>query len=766
MPMGSESRRVQFSEDVGFEVVFHPSSQDPITQSYAAGHFPHSTYSGLLPDLLQPNAAVLDLGAHIGSFALVAAAHGCRVIAVEASRRNVELLRASATLNGFDNLTVVHAAISDQSGHLEFASNGPFGWVHLPTARESHTTVRAVTVDDLVAEINWTRVDLIKLDIEGSEVAAIAGMAQLLARTDAPQLVYEINSHTLQKFGQTSSTLKAALTKHGFSHYLIEPGELTPTEVGGVLTHTVTDNLAVKGLPKLPHGWRIVEPPDCDEITSQLVAEAGTPNEYHRLHVIRELDIAPRWLQDHQAIRQTLLSLRDDPAPAVHSAATVLLTKWEENRSAQSPEAMSAKRDGDISHSHDSVSRRSSTRRRMERTCTCFLRRLAHAVQNNPRLDPTARFALGVLPRFREWLRGRMPLEGPQSAIPAIESYEPILRDDVVKAYRALLGRDPENESVISRHMTQSQTLRGLYLNVVDSPEFQVRAIDRRIAPDQNVFPAEQNSPYVVTSAAMGALVVRRDDSVIGASLRSSGDFESDELTRTCAFLRGLQLLPSDGLDCFVDVGANIGTHTLHAISNLDFSRVIAIEPDVENHRLLRVNIVLNSIESRVTLVRAAASDRSGTAKFRLSPVNRGDHRVVGAASEQVHNEHSWPTEYVPIARLDDIVESIDVGRSLVWVDTQGHECSVLRGMSKLLKEGLPVAFEFWPYGMHENGGTVDELIQILYGYELRNIQTPEFDVVEISDLTTMFAAFLSSETLTASPHTMLLAIPHPQPAD
>src|SRR5262249_46279022 len=157
------------------------------------------------------NMAVLDLGAHVGSFSLVAAALGCNVLAVEACPWNTALLHASAARNGFAKLQIVEAAVSDRPGTVDFCPHGPFGLVAYPGLNAASLPVRAATVDDLLTEAGWSRVDLVKLDVEGSEVAAVHGMNKLLTRADAPPLIYESNSHTLHLFGQTPKSLKSAL---------------------------------------------------------------------------------------------------------------------------------------------------------------------------------------------------------------------------------------------------------------------------------------------------------------------------------------------------------------------------------------------------------------------------------------------------------------------------------------------------------------------------------------------------------------------------
>ena len=66
----------------------------------------------------------------------------------------------------------------------------------------------------------------------------------------------------------------------------------------------------------------------------------------------------------------------------------------------------------------------------------------------------------------------------------------------------------------------------------------------------------------------------------------------------------------------FVDVGANIGFFTLAVAQRAAQGKVWSIEPDPQNVRLLRANVMLNGLEGRVEVHHAAASDAAGEVFF------------------------------------------------------------------------------------------------------------------------------------------------------
>ena len=120
---------------------------------------------------------VLDLGAHIGSFSRLAGSLGARVIAVEPCPANMKLLKANT--KGLDVTALQYAINESITSHLLVDSkrNEMHKLVALP---QDHTIkVMCITLDRLICAFGNPDIDLLKMDIEGSEYEALYGAGQL-----------------------------------------------------------------------------------------------------------------------------------------------------------------------------------------------------------------------------------------------------------------------------------------------------------------------------------------------------------------------------------------------------------------------------------------------------------------------------------------------------------------------------------------------------------------------------------------------------------
>lgn len=150
--------------------------------------------------------------------------------------------------------------------------------------------------------------------------------------------------------------------------------------------------------------------------------------------------------------------------------------------------------------------------------------------------------------------------------------------------------------------------------------------------------------------------------------------------------------LVSPGDRC-VDVGANIGVHTIRLARLAGAGgEVIAIEPDPDVVRRTSRNIALNGV-ANVRVISAAASDRAGeTRLFRPSPRDTNRAR----ASLLHHAYLTGTTTTVPVVTVDDVCAGEPV--SVIKIDVEGHEAAVVRGATDTIARHAPsVVFEYAP---------------------------------------------------------------------
>jgi FkbM family methyltransferase len=314
-----DESRIRLADGREFVIATDAAAADPVCSQLRAGHFPLGRLDGLLRKCVPPGGRVLDLGGHVGSFALAAAAGGYDVVCVEASPANASLIRRSIAANGFSNLRLENVAVSDREGTLTFYPRGPYG--HLaPDGETGEVRVEAVTVDSLLARIGWERADFIKLDIEGSEVAAIRGMQGLLARADAPLLFCESNGHMLNVFGESTSTLKAALRTAGLVVHEVQEDRLLRVAAQDVQCRTVVDYFACKALPAPVAAEASSRERTTAEQLAELARTAQSPVAEERRFAARTLrDARPRFAGEGAAegLRRQLAGDTDEQVRGV-----------------------------------------------------------------------------------------------------------------------------------------------------------------------------------------------------------------------------------------------------------------------------------------------------------------------------------------------------------------------------------------------------------------------------------------------------------------
>jgi FkbM family methyltransferase len=185
-----------------------------------------------------------------------------------------------------------------------------------------------------------------------------------------------------------------------------------------------------------------------------------------------------------------------------------------------------------------------------------------------------------------------------------------------------------------------------------------------------------ESSYMAVKQCRHGTMMYNVNDTFIGRSLDLYGEWCEAE-----AFLLGQILKPNDVV---VDVGANIGTHTLFFAKAVGEKGVVAaFEPQRLAFQTLCGNVALNGL-TNVTCLMAAVGEKRGQATIpRLDPRKPLNFGLVQAQTQGAG-------EVVDVVPIDEFgLERC----SLIKVDVEGMEASVVRGATETIARCRPALF-------------------------------------------------------------------------
>ena len=151
----------------------------------------------------KPGNTVVDVGAHIGLYTLIAAKRvgpSGKVIAIEPSPENFKILKKNILLNKLSNVESLECAVYSTKEKLklflpELEGRTMFNTVMQDRARTSNNflEVEANTLDNIIESINITEVNWIKIDIEGAELEVLKGAANTLSSNEDLTLLIEVH---------------------------------------------------------------------------------------------------------------------------------------------------------------------------------------------------------------------------------------------------------------------------------------------------------------------------------------------------------------------------------------------------------------------------------------------------------------------------------------------------------------------------------------------------------------------------------------------
>ena len=184
---------------------------------YLEGEFEHGTASALAA-LARPGATVLDIGANIGAHCLPLARRvgpDGRVFAFEPTEWAHKKLTRNLALNPeLRNVRTERLALSDEDANsATYAFQSQYAAEDASHAEKG--TVGFARLDTYLERAGISRVDLIKLDVDGFETKILRGGAAMLKR-DRPTMIIEVSDYWQKRAGDSFDALYALLDGYAF----------------------------------------------------------------------------------------------------------------------------------------------------------------------------------------------------------------------------------------------------------------------------------------------------------------------------------------------------------------------------------------------------------------------------------------------------------------------------------------------------------------------------------------------------------------------
>jgi len=215
----------------------------------------------------------------------------------------------------------------------------------------------------------------------------------------------------------------------------------------------------------------------------------------------------------------------------------------------------------------------------------------------------------------------------------------------------------------------------------------------------------------VLVKTTVGYVVCAADDTALLAALVDTGEYETG--TR-----RVIERLLAPG-SIFIDVGANVGLHTLAAARAMrGVGSIVAYEPFPNTRRMLEKTIWIAGFSELVEVRESAVASKSGMRQLYLGRTS-GHHSLYKLKYGQSLKEKTLKVKTETLDSLCPVLQKID----LIKIDAEGAELDVIAGGLELLKENADVAIvvEFGRSHIQRTRKTVNEWFDIFRSLGLQH---------------------------------------------
>ena len=318
---------------------------------------------------------------------------------------------------------------------------------------------------------------------------------------------------------------------------------------------------------------------------------------------------------------------------------------------------------------------------------------------------------------------------------------------------RYLMQREPK-EDEIPQYSNSSLTNSEIFIQLFTSDDYQ----DRLKIPKKNTLFGVLTKAEAIKSYL---LYPSFDQAQLFTTLTSE-PYQLSDFNACLDFLKERDWLVSDK-KTFLDIGANIGSMSIYAISSGHFTQAIGVEASSLNYQFMHWNISINNLESQVHVLNYGLADFIGEQDLICSPYNCGDFRISSQQTdnpENLYHEEQFNLEKVQFSTLDYLSEQHNIVAEkigLICIDCQGSEGLIFKGGKEFLQRlNAPIYVEFWPYGINRLN-CKDEYFEFITQYANEIFRWIDKDVQLV---TLGFLKGFYEENLHATLHLDILLLP------
>lgn len=218
----------------------------------------------VIKGLIRKGMTVVDIGAHIGYYTLLAArlvGNNGKVYAFEPCPDNYKLLVKNIELNDLTNVTAEEKAVSDRTEYISLFLDERHTGTHSFSESNVPQRLRSIEVETVSLDDYFNRnenhgiIDLIKMDTQGAECLIVHGGRETVQKSldnGDLKIVMEFWPYGQRNVGTDPGKLLQELGSYGFSfkHIDQEHEQLVPMDIDGILKKCKTPSIAPKGVWK------------------------------------------------------------------------------------------------------------------------------------------------------------------------------------------------------------------------------------------------------------------------------------------------------------------------------------------------------------------------------------------------------------------------------------------------------------------------------------------------------------------------------------